>query len=131
MGEKIDKALEYAFQVPRFLATLFSLVRSHEQREKQRHSGKVGEEYSALYATLSRDLNNAWSALAMWGCVIPQNDEAKKRIARMVWKRYLREGTAIMRYLAPQGSVWDSSEEDAFRRELNEIAEHLGIEKEE
>lgn len=90
-------------------------------RNRPRDDKTFDNAVNVIYAKLYRDLNDAYSALFMWGNIVPE--EAQKEARKAAFKHYLGEKQAIMNYLQmdfKDPSQWYSSEEEEFRKEIEE-----------
>ena len=78
---------------------------------------------------LHHQLNGAHSQLFMWALAL--DGETKHTALRMAYKRFLREGMAIMNYLEPDGDspfAYSGADYDDFRDELDTLKAEIEAE---
>jgi len=93
----------------------------------QRLGDAARTEHSNIRAALYDHLNEAYRALLTFGILVPGEMQSKAR--RAVIKRYLSEGVQIMGYLQLDGQApgqWWAADEEAFRKEIEEIRKAEG-----
>jgi len=82
-----------------------------------------------IYLELQRQLNDAHSRLLLWGAML---DGQTKHIARrLAYKRFLREGMAIMQYLEPDAASpfrYSVANYEEFRAELDTLKAEIAAE---
>lgn len=82
-----------------------------------------------IYLELQRQLNYAHGRLYMWALAL--DDETKHKARRMAYKRFLREGMAIMNYLEPGGESpfrYSLDDYEEFRAELDTLKAEIKTE---
>ena len=82
-----------------------------------------------IYLELQRQLNDAYGQFFMWALAL--DDETKHTARRMAYKRFLREGMAIMNYLEPDGEspfAYSGADYDEFRDELDTLKAEIEAE---
>ena len=130
INEAFDSALT-AVQLCewRILGLRFA-TRGVQERKRFMNPGSAADnDFQALYSALYADLNEAYRRLLMWAHMTPDARRTKKA-AKMAYDHYLREGMEIMGYLHPSGMPpgrYLASDKDAFRAELDEAAERMGL----
>ena len=83
------------------------------------------KEFNALWNALHRERIAAYERLFMWALF---NDETRHKAAELALARFLSNKSSVIGYLYPDGAIpgrWASSEEDAFRTELNDLSTKL------
>ena len=84
-----------------------------------------------IYLELQRRLNDRHGQFYMWAMV--SDDETKHTARRIAYKRFLREGMAIMNYLEPDGESpfrYSVADYEEFRDELDTLKAEIEAEGE-
>ena len=82
-----------------------------------------------IYLELQRRLNDRHGQFYMWAVLL--DDETKHRARRMAYKRFLREGRAIMNYLEPDAGSplrYSVADYEEFREELDTLKAEIKAE---
>ena len=82
-----------------------------------------------IYLELQRQLNDDYGQFFMWALVL--DGETKHMARRMAYKRFLREGMAIMNYLEPDGEspfAYSGADCEDFRGELDTLKAEIEAE---
>lgn len=82
-----------------------------------------------IYLELQRQLNDAHSRLLLWGVML--DGQTKHTARRMAYKRFLREGRAIMQYLEPDADLpmrYSVADYEEFRDELDVLKAEIEAE---
>ena len=83
----------------------------------------------SIYLELHRQLNDAYGQFFMWALAL--DGETKHTARRMAYKRFLREGMAIMNYLEPDGDspfAYSGADYEEFRAELDTLKAEIEAE---
>ena len=84
-----------------------------------------------IYLELQRRLNDRHGQFYMWAVLL--DAETKHTARRMAYKRFLRDGMAIMNYLGPDGESpfrYSVADYEEFRDELDTLKAEIETEKE-
>ena len=92
-----------------------------QKMELGRRAPHMRTAIETIYLELQRRLNDAYDRVFMWGLLV--DDETKRVARRMAYKRFLREGMAIMQYLEPDAESprlgYSMADYEEFRGELD------------
>ena len=93
------------------------------------HTPHLRTAIQAIYLELQQQLNYAYGQFFMWALVL--DDETKHTARRMAYKRFLREGMAIMNYLEPDGDspfAYSGADYEEFCGELDVLKAEIEAE---
>jgi len=82
-----------------------------------------------IYLELQRQLNDAHRRLLLWGAML--DGQTKQTARRLAYKRFLREGMAIMEYLEPDADspfAYSITNYEEFRGELDTLKAEIEAE---